>query len=656
MTRTSFPNCHDRTLTGFGNMYEPNTRILINPVRVARIAMVIRKHRTITFLIACITIVITLTATASAQTIDVDKNRLRAAQNLERRGSYDAALRIFRSLYDLVPQNQLYYEGVKRNMLRLKLYDELTEIINSQINLSRGNNPRFWADLGNVNYKRGDHEQAMNIWNTLLAQVPRQKSAYIYVANAMIENRLYDEAIEVYQNARHAFGQNHLFVFELANIYVLRLKYREATLEYLRFLEKNPGQFSYIEGRIAAYTKDSEQAREVAEVLRSHIPESKQEFFVRKLLANLYLRIENFEMALQEFKFLETVKAPNQNQRHRGKELYFFAEKSLRAGQYQFAKDAFELILINYNKSPYRPRALYGLAVSKQMQGLSDEALTSFNELIKTYPTSRWIQDAFFQIGEIYFQGLFELDKALSTYHSLLQKFPNGKNTVQAHFRIGDCYAAKGDLEKAQLWYDRTSNIGRATLAVRDEALFKSANLDFMRGDFEKALEKLQKITEKISQGQGQQPFVNDALELTFLIEENQSDSRESLAVYGKAQQYKLQRKQAEAIQSLQEILNSYPSAAIIDESLFALGELENERANYTAAIGYFQNLLHEHPESLQNELAQKRIAEIYESGLGDHKKAYEAYEQLLINFPNSVYLEEVRQKLRKLLSRRLSN
>ncbi|MFQ5675758.1 MAG: tetratricopeptide repeat protein [bacterium] len=397
-----------------------------------------------TILIVTIAVAVTVVGSGLAQNVDPNKSRLRTAQELERRGNYNVALRIYRGLYDLVPRNQLYYDGVKRNMLHLKLYDELTQIINTQINLSGGRNPRFWADLGNVHYKRGDQARAQEIWQTILAQHISQKAAYIYVANAMIDNRLYDEAIEVYHNARKNFNENQLFVFELANIYVLRLKYREATIEYLNYLEKNPKQFSYIEGRIASYTKDSEQAQSVTDVLKTRISTSKRKYLLRKLLADLYLRVENFEMALQEFKRLETLKDPDQKRKGSlGKDLYFFAEKSLRAKQYQYARDAFELILANYGASPYRPRALYGIAISKQMEGHSAEALTNYRELIQTYPTTRWVEDASFQSAEIYFGQLFDLDLALATYHDLIRKFPNGKYTTRAHFRIGDCYAAK---------------------------------------------------------------------------------------------------------------------------------------------------------------------------------------------------------------------
>ena len=76
---------------------------------------------------------------------------------------------------------------------------------------------------------------------------------------------------------------------------------------------------------------------------------------------------------------------------------------------------------------------------------------------------------------------------------------------------------------------------------------------------------------------------------------------------------------------------------------------MENRGGNFLPAIGFFQRLLIEYPNSIHHALAQKRIAEIYEMGLGDTSKAFEAYEKVLLNYPNSLYLEEVRQKLRQI-------
>ncbi|MFQ5649471.1 MAG: tetratricopeptide repeat protein [bacterium] len=584
-----------------------------------------------------------------------EQSRIRLAQDYERRGNYVAALQVYRNLYEQVPRNQLYYEGVKRNMIRLKRFDELVEIIQAQI--ARTNGVRFYADLGNVYYKQGQHERAAGVWQEALTRYADQKPGYSYIANAMIRNRMYDEAIEVYQKGRQHFNQESLFVFELANIYVLRLKYKEATVEYLKHLERNPNQFAYVESRIVKYTKDPENARLVAEILASHLPRHKHKYLVRKLLADLYLRIEAFSRAMEQFKMLESMEPPTVPRKNSsGKELYFFAEKALNANQLQFAEQAFNLILSKYARSPFRVRALYGIAMAKQKQGLSAQALEKLEELVQLDRRSPWAQNAMFQMGEIYFVDLFELDKALEAYHAVIQKYPTGNKARQAYFRIGDCYAAKGTFDLARVWYQRAASLTRAGSPLRDQADYKIAYLYFVMGEYDKALESLNKVTEKLGQPDTEQDFVNDALELIFLIEENRGAAEAALQAYGEAQKLKLQRNYAEAITSLKHVLATYPSAGVVDETLMELAELEHQRENYVAAIDYFALLLQEHSESVYNALAQKRIAEIYEGRLGDLQKAYEAYEKVLIEYPNSLYVEEVRMRLRTLHERRLNN
>lgn len=584
-----------------------------------------------------------------------EKNRIRIAQDYERRGNYQLALKIYRNLFEQVPRNQLYYEGVKRNMIRLKQFDELVDIIQAQMTLA--NSARFHADLGNVYYKQGRPELAMQTWEQALAQFADQKPTYTFVANAMISNRLYDEAIEVYERGRREFNQQSLFVFELANIYALRLKYKEATLEYLKHLENNPNQFAYIESRIVNYTKDDDNARVVADILQSQLPNHKQKYLVRKLLADLYLRIEAFDLAIEQFQMLENMDPPEiQQGRDTGRELYFFAEKALRAGKYAYAESAFDLILTKYPDSQFKPRALHGIAIAKREQGQLQEALTKLQELLQRTQKSPWTEEALYLMGEIYFEDVFDIDKALETYHAVIQRYPTGRKAQETHFRIGDCYAATGDFDKAQTWYKRATNLTQPDSPMRDQANYKVAYLHFLSGDYEAAMESLNKITGKIGADNTDQQYVNDALELTFLIEENRGKSEAALKAYAEAQKHKLQNDNGAAIRKLKEIVSDFPTAGVIDKALLELGELETRRENFNAAIDYYNLLLEEHGDSVYNTLAQKRIAEVYETGLGDLQKAYEAYEKVLVDYPNSLYLEEVRVKLRGLHERRLNN
>ncbi|MFQ5637055.1 MAG: tetratricopeptide repeat protein [bacterium] len=590
------------------------------------------------------------------QTQGRTNNRIRMAQDFERRGRYDAALRIYRNLYDQVPKNQLYYEGVKRNMLRLEMFDPLIELINVQI--QRSSDPRYYADLGNVFYKYGQHDKAIELWKNLLQRYPHNKAVYPYVANAMISNRLYDEAIEIYLSARRNLKRNDIYVFEVANLYVIRLNYREATLEYLNYLEKYPNQFNYIEGRIASYTKEAESAHKVAELLQAQLEKTKQEYWVRKLLADLYLRIEEYGKSFQHFQILGTLRNPASAQkRATGKEIYFFAEKALAAGEFKFAQHGYDMILTHYSKSPYRIKALFGVATAKQQQGFSDEAIQSFRSLISQAPKSPLAEQAQFQIGEIYLKDLFELEKALHAYQVSREKYPNGRKIFDTYFRIGDCLVAQGRLSEAKKWYGKPLVTNQKSREIVDRALYNKAFVDFMSGDYDRALKSLNKITEDVgSKTPADQNYVNDAFELIFLIEDNIKTSKEALAEYSGAQKLRRQREYTGAVNRLQRILSDFPNAGVVDESLLALGEIENIRENYAAAVQYFEALVTEHSGSVYAALAQKRIGEVYENGLGDVQKASQAYERVLIDYPRSLYLEAVRQKLRNLQSRQLNN
>jgi tetratricopeptide (TPR) repeat protein len=473
----------------------------------------------------------------------------------------------------------------------------------------------------------------------------------------MVNNRLYDDAIAVYLKGRKILSKENLFVFELANIYVLRLKLEEATLEYLKYMESNTNQFNYIESRIINYTKEPEQAKQVAEILLKQQSQSQQKYLVVKLLADLYLRIEEYSLAFEQFKLLENLEPPNQRLKNtNGKELFFFSDKAFKAGQYQYAEQAYEVILEKYSKSIYKARSLYGLAIIKQNQGQLNDALIRLEELVELQPSSTLAQDALFQTGEIYLEDIFDLDKALQAYNKVIENYPNGKNTYRAYFRIGDCYVAKGNYKTAKTWFERSKNLLNVKSPLRNQAIYKTGHIQFLNKEYDKSLETLKEIIDQMGKNDVDQSYVNDALELSFLIEENKAKAVAALQLYSDACKYNLQKKPDKAIASLIEITENYPDVGLVEIALMDLGALEKSQQNYIAAINYFEILLNEHPESIYNALAQKRIAEIYESGIGDAQKAFEAFESVLINYPESLYIEEVRQKLRELQTQRLNN
>ena len=88
----------------------------------------------------------------------------------------------------------------------------------------------------------------------------------------------------------------------------------------------------------------------------------------------------------------------------------------------------------------------------------------------------------------------------------------------------------------------------------------------------------------------------------------------------------------------------------IADEALFNLGKLNVTLKDNLGGIESFRELVAEYPSSPRTAEAQLRIGELYETLIEDYALAEKEYEALLINYPNSIYIDETRKRIRQLL------
>jgi TolA-binding protein len=96
-------------------------------------------------------------------------------------------------------------------------------------------------------------------------------------------------------------------------------------------------------------------------------------------------------------------------------------------------------------------------------------------------------------------------------------------------------------------------------------------------------------------------------------------------------------------------VLRQYPTALLVDDGMMKIGELQLLLNHDQEALGVFRKIVDDMPTSILRDRAQMRIGEIYENTLKDKAKAIEAYEQVLINYPTSLFLEEARKRIRLL-------
>jgi len=599
-----------------------------------------------------------LVATAVfSQTQQPNVAQLRLAQEFERMGQSDRAADIYATLFNTDPRNGSYYFGLKRMLLQLRRYDDLTTVINRRLEVIDDINTR--VDLGDVDFKRGQAERAQALWKELLQKNP-QPGTFAAVANALVENRAYDEAMQIYLQARQQLNNSSLFMLELANLYTLRVNYEAATAEYLRFLEANPRQFPFVQSKMNEMTRDDAKNLEaVAKTIEAALPQSSQPQSLQRLLAGIFMQSREYGRALNAYQTLERLSTAA-DKANVGSEIFSFAEQARNAGAFVHAEQAYQIISRDLPNSPYWLPAQFGLGQSLQGQGKYAEAQAAFKSVVEKSSGNRnpWALRGLLAQGEILFENLRDVKNAIAIYQQINERFAQfaGNERLEALFRLGDCYLALGDERQAVDWYEKARQFGRNNQLVLDKVNYREAKLAFYQGHFRETKKLLEAIAGSSRPENETESMVNDALELLLLLDANIADSAGALLSFARAEYASVRNNQSAAIDTLENLLKNFPQANILSQALFSLGNLYATQQKFDVAIERFNQILSQHSASVVGDRAMFRLAEVHENGLRDLRKAQSLYEQLLKDYPQSLYLEEARRRARELAEKNKSS
>jgi len=575
---------------------------------------------------------------------------LSLARSYEQSGQIARSLELYQRLWQDEPQNVIYYRGVKQNLTNLKQFDQALAVVQQM--LVKNPSPLIEADLGDAYYKLGQEEHAFVAWNGMIQKNPKNPSIYQIVASAMISNRLYDEAIKVYEKGRETLKDSKIFIIELANIHRARMDYQQAILLYLEYLDSDPRQYPFVEQNITSFASDPELVGEVEKILVEKIEKNPDKIELRNLLAALYMRSANYQSALQEFSLIDEyiVTRPDKEKQKVGSQLFSFAQNAFNDGKYQYAIQAYTLLLSRYPDSPYAGNSQYGMANAYENTGDFTKAIEMYQEIINTYKKSPLAKQSYFRIGEIKLDHFSAPEEAENNFKEVLKIPSNAALNFSAMFRIGDCYIQRDLLDQARNWYNQMVARYGSNDEVEKKALLEVGKIDFWTGNFDAAQQNFSRIqSEPVNITNDKAGFyVNDALDFTMFIEENKQNP-ESLKKFANASLLVDQMQYEKALTIFYEIVQNNNADPLVDDTWLKIGQLEYQLGGYQQALTAFQTLIQKHPESVHCDLAQKMIGEIYEVGLKDFSKAQQAYEVVLASYPNSVLLEEVRKRIRGL-------
>jgi tetratricopeptide (TPR) repeat protein len=576
-------------------------------------------------------------------------SKLRLAQGFEESGEWERAVVLYEDLYKLEPNNFLYLDGLQRSYTQIKEYGKAISVIRRWLILQPRDINKL-TTLGGLYYDAGEEATADSVWKSVIAVDPHNTQMYRMVANEMLEHRMYDQCIRTYLDGRAMSNSEGTFADELGNLYTMLQQYAPATKEYLRLMKTAPEQLSFVQSRLGTFTVKPEGLSAASKAVQEELKNSQDNIALHRLYAWLLMEDRRYDEALGQYRIIDGSAHAN------GNELFNFAQRLHQEHAYKSASDAFKDIIDNDQHSPLLPSARFGYARAVEEQvALADtsaapsESHPTYNHVIQLYESiaaDHGIPDlaaqSLYRIGVIKLDKLFDLNGALDAFTRMKALPATSSIFSDAVLKTGEIQTARNDLAGARNEYDRLSKT--SIVLYQDQAAFKLAELNYFEAKFDTALSMLKRFNMNLNTD-----LANDALQLQYFIQENSASAPQALTEFARADLLMRQRKYSESLVQFQDIVKRYSTALLVDDAMMKIGELYVLLGNPHEAMKAFQFIADSIQMSILKDRAQFRIAEIYQTILNNKTQAIDAYEKLLTQFPNSLYAEESRKRIRLL-------
>ena len=594
----------------------------------------------------------------NAQQIQNLENRFQLAQSYEQAGQLNKAEAIYRELSQLQSWNAIYTEALNRVLVSQKKYSESIELLENKIKLQPAD-INLYGLLGSTYFIMDQSQKAFDVWERGVAINPASIVGYRIITNYALTNRAFEKAIDFLQRGRKYSDDPSIFSLDLANIYAVNMKFKEAAAEFCSLIAAHPEQVQVVKARMNSYLKGHGAVEQTIEAIKDFV-DSKPMLQLYELLTFVYQSGGNYKDAFENV--IKTEEIFNGN----GSYIFIFAQDAYRNRQFEWAASSYDYILKNYKNSPYITTAKIGYARTLEA-ALDQKFLTQnktwkpiytqriffpeeYKKIINTYenftsefPDNASRVEALFRIAEIYRNRLFDYNRADSTYNLVSIISPLSNYYIQSNISRGKIAVARGDLRNAKLFFEsaaKSNGIDPNDLAGIN---FYLARIEFWKGNFTASLTLLNEVTINLSTD-----FANDALELTALINSAKKDSL-NLLIYSHADMLLVQNKVKEAVVEFKTLSDNHNLFVINDFAKNKLAELFIAEEDFSDAVKLLETSIGGENSGIFAEKSLFLLAKCYQYGTKDLLKAAETYQKLLEIFPNSLYFDRAREALQSL-------
>lgn len=495
----------------------------------------------------------------------------------------------------------------------------------------------------------GKKAKADKVFNEVLRDLPNNKSVILNTAYMLRSRMLYDYALEVLSKGAEINTEGEKFYMERASICQSMNNYQQAFEYYFLELEVHPENYGTVKNRfqtLLLYDVNKSIADEMRIALLQKNQEHPDNDEYAKLLIWYALQDEDYDIALAQCKSLDRRNNDQDGQ------IVNIARICLNNGQYELAKEGFEYVIAKGKINPF-----YGNAVIGAIETENERCQANPKTERKAYERlSRRIQDAYDDVGSNEYPDLavihadimaYHLDQSAEAIELLQQAIELTNNKIQQSnlkLKLADIYLFNDEVWEATLLYSQVDKSMKEE-PLGHEARFRNARLRYFIGEFAWAqtqLNVLKAATSKL--------IANDAMSLALIISDNleYDTTGTELRRVARADYKVYQHKEEKALLILDSICADGNEVSK-PHALCRIAEIKEANHDFMLADSLYLRVVNEFPDSYMADDALMHAALIEDQHLKLRDAAKQHYEQLIDQYPTSLYTAQAKKNYRKL-------
>ncbi len=472
------------------------------------------------------------------------------------------------------------------------------------------------------------------------------------LANAFLVRNEDQYAIRTYLKGKEILGGNNNFGFELASVYERTGDYKKMLDEYVGLLEISRSFLQTVQDRLQfflAYDPDDSKNELFRKYLLEKVQKDPERTYYSELLWWYSIQQKDFTLALLQAKSLD------RRLKEDGGRIQQLAKLAVANEDWDAALDAYQYLVSKGKDFPYYEEARREALNTRYMKMISapqpplkplEDLEKEFKKEIEAYGLNPGAAGMIRNLAHLDAFFLGKTEEA-TTYLESLIALKNLDRSDKAIIKVelADILLFTGQVWDASLLYQQVYQDFKND-EIGQTAKFKNAKLSYYIGEFKWAkdqLDILKAATTKL--------IANDAMDLSLLIGEHMDDDSNYVALtyYAHADLLEYRNDFDKAYTTLDSINMKFDQHSIFDNELLKKAEIRIKQGRYAEADTLLGSLVAGFPESVLADEALLMRAKMNEAQLNDRTKAMQYFENLIVNYPGSIYVIEARKRFRTL-------